>query len=350
MKPLVLLTRDDFRESVFARDNHSCVICHAPAKDAHHIIERRLWPDSGYYLENGASLCETHHIAAETTTLSCEDVRAACGITRVLLPPHLYNDQPYDKWGNPILPNGTRLRGELFQDESVQKILEVGGVLNEFTNKVKYPRTYHLPWSPGLTQDDRVMDGVSRFIGQEVVVCVKMDGENTTMYKDYIHARSLEHTPHPSRNMVKALHGRIAHEIPEGWRLSVENLYAKHSIHYKNLSDFAVLFAIWNEANVCMCWNDVEEWSKLLEITLCPIIYRGIWDEKLIRSLHKDTFNGDECEGYVVRLASQFHYRDFRNCVGKFVRKNHVATHGHWMRQQVIPNEVKTNALDGSTN
>lgn len=57
-----LLTRDIFRESVFSRDNHKCVICGNPAKDAHHIIERRLFSDGGYYIDNGASLCEEHHI------------------------------------------------------------------------------------------------------------------------------------------------------------------------------------------------------------------------------------------------------------------------------------------------
>lgn len=42
-----LLTRDNFREAVFARDNNTCVFCSLPAKDAHHIIERRLWKDGG---------------------------------------------------------------------------------------------------------------------------------------------------------------------------------------------------------------------------------------------------------------------------------------------------------------
>jgi len=72
-----LLTCDEFREAVFARDGHKCVFCGARAEDAHHIIERRLWPDSGYYLDNGASVCEKHHLDCEQTTISVEDVRAA---------------------------------------------------------------------------------------------------------------------------------------------------------------------------------------------------------------------------------------------------------------------------------
>lgn len=37
-----LLTRDEFRNGVFKRDDYKCCICNCPAKDAHHIIERRL--------------------------------------------------------------------------------------------------------------------------------------------------------------------------------------------------------------------------------------------------------------------------------------------------------------------
>ena len=187
MSNFKLLTRDEFREGVFSRDNHFCVMCKAPAIDAHHIIERRLWSDSGYYLENGASLCMKCHLEAEMTKTSCEQLREACGITKVILPSHFYDDQVYDKWGNPILENGTRLRGELFNDESVQKILSIGGFLQSFTSLVKYPRTYHLPWSHGRTKDDRGFDDMSSFIGKEVVVTIKMDGEQTTMYKDHIH-------------------------------------------------------------------------------------------------------------------------------------------------------------------
>ena len=83
-----VLTRDAFRDGVFARDEHRCVICKSTGPlDAHHIVERRLWPDGGYYLANGVSLCEAHHRAAEATTLSCEEIRAAAGIGIVLLPP-----------------------------------------------------------------------------------------------------------------------------------------------------------------------------------------------------------------------------------------------------------------------
>ena len=115
-----LLTRDEFREAVFKRDNYMCVICGAPAQDVHRIIEGRLWGDSqGYFLENGASVCATHHLECEMTLISCEEVRQACGITKTLIPEHLYDEYEYDKWGNIILDEDRRVKGELFHDESV---------------------------------------------------------------------------------------------------------------------------------------------------------------------------------------------------------------------------------------
>lgn len=180
-----LLARDQFRDAVFKRDANLCVICHAAASDAHHIMERRLFDDGGYYLDNGASLCANCHVLAEQTTLSCAAIRAAAGLEQIALPPHLYPDNVYDKWGNIIMPNGSRIKGELFGDESVQKILRAGGVSGQFRKYVKYPRTYHLPWSPGATDDDRVLTDEeleANFSGRMVVATEKMDGENTTMY------------------------------------------------------------------------------------------------------------------------------------------------------------------------
>jgi hypothetical protein len=353
-----LLSRDNFRDGVFARDKHQCVICKKPAVDAHHIVERRLFDDGGYYLSNGASLCEEHHLAAEMTTLGCDEIRAAAGIAKIILPQHLYADQPYDKWGNPIMSNGTRLRGELFDDESVQKILDKGNVLGLFSKYVRYPRTYHLPWSPNLINDDRMMENDDGLRGKRVVVMVKMDGENTSMYNDYCHARSLEYEAHPSRNMVKALHGRIAHDIPDGWRVNVENLFAKHAIHYQNLADHALLFAIWNERNYILDWDETKEWGPLLGLTMCPVIYDGLYDERFLReqllkpfeTSEKDEhghrvyrYDGDVMEGYVVRDAGTFHYKDFRKNVGKWVRKGHVPEHGgHWKRRIVTPNKLRS--------
>lgn len=339
MEPL--LTRDDFREAVFARDGHKCVFCGAPAVDAHHIVERRLFPCHGYHVSNGASVCEYHHIACEQTILSADDARIAAGIERVIIPPHLYDDQPYDKWGNPILPNGMRARGELFFDESVQKILREGGMLDMFSEYVKYPRTHHLPWSGNINSDDRIIDTLKHMEGRRVVVTRKMDGESTTMYRNYIHARSIDGRSHPSRDWVKQFRGTFGHDIPEGWRVCGENMYAQHSIVYDDLDSYFYGFSVWNERNVCLDWDTTMEWFHLLGITPVAVLYDGIFDEHILRKL-ADGVNTTTDEGFVVRVADAIEYGRFRYEVAKWVRKDHVQTIKHWMYgQPVVPNKLK---------
>lgn len=336
-----LLTRDQFRDGTFERDKGCCVFCDQPAVDAHHIMERRLWPDGGYYLDNGASVCEDHHILCETTEITVEQVREACGIKKIVLPPHLYADQVYDKWGNPVMPNGTRLRGELFYDESVQKILAKGGKLGDFTHHTKYPRTHHVPWSPGMNDDDRMMPAMSAFKDKRVIVTIKMDGENTSMYRDYIHARSVDSRNHPSRSWVKGFWASIAADIPEHWRVCGENLYAQHSIAYSDLESYFQGFSIWDEKNQCLSWDATLEWFDLLGIKPVPVLYDGIYDEQLIRALWSNA-DWEAMEGYVIRLADGFGYGEFKSSIAKFVRQGHVQTNKHWMQgQRVVPNQLR---------
>ena len=204
MRNIKLMTRDEFRRTVFSRDKYSCVVCGRRGDgdidhrdytlDSHHIIDRSLFTADyqlgGYFLDNGATLCSIHHIEAERTILSCDQIRKAAGIERLLLPEHL-DQEVIDKWGNPIQPNGTRLRGELFFEDAVQSALSAGGMLNMFCEYVKYPRTYHAPWS-NPSSEDKVLKSIERFEGQEVVVLEKMDGENFSGYRDHAHARSLD--------------------------------------------------------------------------------------------------------------------------------------------------------------
>lgn len=203
----------------------------------------------------------------------------------------------------------------------------------------KYPRTPHLPWSPGATSDDVYMADTTMFDGLEVVVTLKMDGENTTMYRDHIHARSLDSGHHPSRAWVKGLHGTIAHFIPEGWRLCGENLFAEHSIRYEKLPSYFLLFSVWNDQNRCLAWEETLEWAALLEVETVEVLYHGIWDEDAIRAISLDPATQ---EGYVVRTSAGFAYADFGRHVAKWVRPAHVQTDVHWMNRAVVPNQLRS--------
>jgi hypothetical protein len=338
-----LLTRDQFRTGVFQRDGNMCVLCKMIGKDAHHITERRLFSDGGYYIENGATLCGLCHIKAEQTIISTEEIRKAAGITHIVLPDHAYPDQQYDKWLNPILPNGTRVRGELFEDLSVQKVLEP--VLHLFTNRVKYSRTSHVPWSKGLTNDDRVLEEnfLNLWNGVEIVITEKRDGEQSNLYNDGIHARSIDFSSHPSRDRLRALHSQIAHDIPDNWRITGENLTAMHSIHYKHLDTFFEVFGIWNGLE-CFSWQDTELYAGLLGLKTVPLLWRGVWNTEVKKSCIGNTLfinkSLDKIEGYVIRPAQKFQYKDFNKVVGKFVRANHVdSTKHHWFGSQLVWNE-----------
>jgi hypothetical protein len=332
-----LLTRNEFREGVFARDGHKCVICGQPGDAAHHIIERKLFTDGGYYLDNGATLCADCHVGAENTTISADDIRAAIHVGTPRLPDHLSPEDRYDKWGNVILPSGLRLRGELFDEEPVQKML--APLLHLFTNRVKYPRTFHYATSPGASDDDKIHASTDQWQGMEVIATEKLDGECTTLYHDYMHARSLDYEPHPSRTFIKRIWAEIAHDIPEGLRLCGENVTAVHSIEYTDLEGYFYIFGIWENLK-CLSWDDTVEYATLLHLPVVPVLYRGLWSDSLVSQLSA-SLDLNRQEGFVIRPAAAFQFGDFRRLVGKWVRKGHVQTSTHWKEQVVRYNGLR---------
>ena len=212
--------------------------------------------------------------------------------------------------------------------------------------RYKYPRTHHLPWSEGATNDDKTHSSVKieeMFANREVVVSEKMDGENSTMYPDgYTHARSIDGAHHVSRSRFKSLAAKIAYHIPDGFRICGENVYAKHSIQYTQLEAYFYVFAVF-EQDICLSWDDTKEYADLLDLPVVPVLYRGQWDAKKIADLwHGKSQFGDIGEGYVVRLADSFSTSCFADSVAKFVRANHVQTDTHWMSQAIVPNGLQS--------
>ncbi len=200
--------------------------------------------------------------------------------------------------------------------------------------RVHYPRTPHLPWSPGATADDLRVGGLAGLVGRDVVVTEKLDGENTTLYSDGLHARSLDSAHHPSRAWVKALQGRIGAAVPAGWRICGENMFARHSLGYDDLAGYFYGFSIW-AGDRCLDWDRTTTLLRGLGVPAVPVLWRGRFDERALRALRLDPARQ---EGYVVRSVDGFDYREFGNRVAKWVRAGHVQTDEHWMQAAIVPN------------
>jgi hypothetical protein len=207
--------------------------------------------------------------------------------------------------------------------------------------RYKYPRTPHLPWSPGADADDIVSSSLSCFLNQEIVVTEKMDGENTSIYRDGLHARSLDSAYHPSRSAVKTLQAILGPQIPEGWRLCCENCYALHSIPYDALSGYVFLLSVWNDNNECLSWDETVEWAALLELPVPEVLYRGVFDQKKLLKLH-ERLDIKRQEGFVVRTTTGFAYKAFASHIAKWVRTNHVQSDEFWMSRPVVPNRLRS--------
>jgi hypothetical protein len=210
---------------------------------------------------------------------------------------------------------------------------------------MKYPRTYHVPFSPGATKDDKKLkDGWFEYYrGKEIVFTEKLDGENSCLCQKGVFARSYgAETRSPwSINLWgdNGLYWKVKGLIDDDLLIFGENLYGEHSIHYEKLRDYFHVFACYNETtDKWWSWDDVKFVSKVLDVPHVPTLWRGIAEsEDQIRELIIQTMNmpsayGNTKEGVVIRLANEFDGEDFPNYVCKYVRANHVQTDEHWTR------------------
>ena len=203
----------------------------------------------------------------------------------------------------------------------------------------KYPKTYHLPWSPGSTNDDRISENATYLLNKDIIITEKLDGSNTAMTDQGVFGRShAVFTKNPWDREVRLLHKmKVEDQLGEGVFLFGENMEGVHSIEYTNLDSYFYIFGI-RDNNIWIPWQQVEEYSYLLDIPTVPILFKGVVNSvKELKSLVDDLVSkqselGGEIEGVVVRSAGMFHNDDFAENVMKWVRKDHVQTDEHWTR------------------
>jgi hypothetical protein len=202
----------------------------------------------------------------------------------------------------------------------------------------KYPRTSHLPWTGSHTSDDRVAISVESFIGKNIVITEKMDGSNASITKGGVYGRShVEFSRNAWDREMWNIHSLIRNDLSDGVYVFGENMEGIHSIEYSNLDSYFFIFGV-RDNNIWISWDDVEEYSYLLDIPTVPVLYKGVINsedelKKLTLSLCSQPSSlGGQREGVVVRNAGIFHNDDFSTNVIKWVRKGHVATDIHWTR------------------
>lgn len=327
-----LLTRDRFRESVLKRDRYKCIICKEPAIDCHHILDRKLFSDGGYYLSNGASLCTEHHLEAERCELTVEEIRGAAGITEIILPEGFDKGIVYDKWGQEV---------------------------NEGIVSRKYGRTYHFNFSPGTTSDDRISHNYWDMVCKinNFILTEKLDGENNCLSEHGVYARS--HAATTESRWTQDIRQRwevMKYDLKGGIQIFLENLYAIHSIEYKKLDQHYFVFAV-RENGRCLGWEEVSWWAKQFDLPTVPVL-EIVQPGKLTEEQFKQkvlTFascsselishnhimdevgnivNNEPCtrEGIVGVNADEYLLRNFdKNCL-KYVRAKHVKTDEHWTK------------------
>lgn len=211
-----------------------------------------------------------------------------------------------------------------------------------FTREMKYPKTYHMDFSPGTTKGDKKMPKGwfdKYFKGKEVVLTEKLDGENTSFTNQGVYARSDAPTDSPWSVNLRMDYPYIKNYLSDNEIVFGENLYGIHSIRYDKLTSYWHMFAMFNtEQQIWYSWDDVELMANILNRPTVPVLFRGVInsEDELISLINKfmsqPSTYGVEKEGIVMRLTSEIKPEKFTESVVKYVRPNHVQTTIHWTK------------------
>lgn len=213
---------------------------------------------------------------------------------------------------------------------------------------LKYPRSLHVPFSPGAGSDDKIMseEQFERFIDKEIVITEKLDGSNVCLTNTHVYSRSHGGpAAHKSFAPLKQMHGYLQTKIPDNISIFGEWCYALHSIEYTMLQSYLNVFGVRNDLTGEWAeWDEVSLWADELGVATVPVLLRGVISDKeklkeLIISLSNlSSIYGPTREGVVIRTIKGPYVNDKNQIVGlgKWVRENHVQTSIHWKNKPVV--------------
>ncbi|WP_316843030.1 RNA ligase family protein [Pedobacter gandavensis] len=213
----------------------------------------------------------------------------------------------------------------------------------------KYGRTYHYPFSPGTTSDDRIQHDYWESLQKipTIIHTEKLDGENNCLSKHGVFARShAAPTTSPWTESLRRFWQLIRHDLGD-LEIFMENLYAVHSIEYRKLEQHFYVFGI-REHDRWLSWEESQFYAQLLDLPMVPVIKieqqpkdQQQFEKEMLELVnaagsfdpydvydHKKTI----MEGIVSRNADGYPVSAFAQNVFKYVRKGHVKTDEHWIR------------------
>ncbi len=182
-----------------------------------------------------------------------------------------------------------------------------------------------------------------------------MDGENTTIYTNHLHARSLDSTKDESHRWIERFRNAILPQLNQlkNWRICGENLFYKHTIFYQDLENIFLAYSIWSEnndkneiKNQSLSWKETKIIFDKIGISYPALIYEGIYNKKTILEKFEEYQNTKErqVEGFVIRLEEAFLYQDFSKAVAKYVCNDfEITSTKHWRYEAKTLNQLQNN-------
>ncbi|WP_159566429.1 RNA ligase family protein [Budvicia diplopodorum] len=213
----------------------------------------------------------------------------------------------------------------------------------------KYGRTFHYPFSPGTTSDDRINHQWWHDISliERLVHTEKLDGENNCLNKYGVFARSHGASTQSAWTQQIRQRWQLIKDDLGDIEIFGENLYAIHSIEYRQLENYFFVFAVRCK-DVWLSWEEVNFYADLFdfpcvpEIEVSPVadgeahfsqmIINHAQQSSRFDSWDISTQAASPMEGIVSRNRAEYPVSDFAHQVFKYVRKNHVKTDVHWKR------------------
>lgn len=227
----------------------------------------------------------------------------------------------------------------------------------------RFPHTPHLAWlGDGRPRDDKVLapDEVHELLAHEVTVEEKVDGANLGFSVDEhgtLRAQnrgaylSLEEGPHGQWKPLKQWLSARAYDMAEALfpdlMLFGEWCYAVHSVHYKQLPDWFLVFDVYDRAHGAF-WSASRRntLSAKLGLAVVPTLGSGTFDVAGLRALlGRSLLTDGPAEGLYVRRETE----DRLITRAKLVRREFVqAIDEHWSKKPLQRNALATNRGGGS--